>query len=52
MRNALSTTAFLIQSVYGQTLALDITLPGQSARGRERKREGEKEGGEIDVEFG
>ncbi len=45
----MSTPAFLIQSAHGQTLALDIALPGQSVsqsvrerereRGRERKRE-------------
>jgi hypothetical protein len=43
MRNALSTPAFLIQSVHGQTLALDIALPGQSVRERERERKRERE---------
>jgi hypothetical protein len=43
MRNALSTPAFLIQSVHGQTLALDTVLPGQSVREREREREIKRE---------
>ncbi len=35
----MSTPAFHIQSVRGQTLALDIALPGQSVRERERERD-------------
>ncbi len=41
----MSTPAFLIQSVLGQTLALDIALPGQSEREREREREIKRERG-------
>jgi hypothetical protein len=46
MRNALSTPAFLILSVHGQTLALDIALPViRSERDKERERERERERG-------
>jgi hypothetical protein len=49
MRNTLSKPTFLIQSVHGQTLALDIILPGRSdsqrERGKEREKQREKEGG-------